>query len=191
MAEQAVVKNIDRGWFTTRNRPGDRTLESQLEGLDRLIAFVPGKSVLDIGCAEGLIGIHLIDKGAIAIHGIEVRDDHVKVANRLRKGRACTFETADANTWVPKRSYSIVTMLAVLHKLVDPTAACKRFAEAARELVVIRLPPYGSTIVDARSENKPFDIAAAMGEIGWLLDEETRGPFDEWVGYFTRGWYEE
>lgn len=174
------------GWFTTKRRRGDRTLKQQIEGLDRLITSARNRTVLDIGCAEGLISMHLIDHGAIAAHGIEIVAAHVEVANKLRKHRACMFETGDANDWKPKRQYDIVIMLAVLHKLRDPVAACKRYAAAAREQVVIRLPPYGTTIVDERSDNQPFDIAQAMTDEGWTLEEESRGPLNEWVGYYVK-----
>jgi predicted RNA methylase len=170
----------------TKGRPGDRSLTQQLEALDRLVASVRGKTVLDIGSAEGLISMHLIDKGAIAAHGVEIVPGHVEVANKLRKARACMFEVGDANTWAPQRQYDVVLMLAILHKLQDPSAACRRFARAARDLVVIRLPPYGSAIIDIRSGNVPHNIEAVMREEGWRLDEETRGPLNEWVGYFVR-----
>jgi 2-polyprenyl-3-methyl-5-hydroxy-6-metoxy-1,4-benzoquinol methylase len=174
------------GWFSSKGRPGDRTLESQLQGLDRLLEACPGKSVLDIGCAEGLISMHLVDRGSTATHGIEIVAGHIEVANKLRGARACAFEVGDANLWVPRRSYDIVIMLAVLHKLRDPTAAVKRYAEVAREMVVIRMPPYGFTIVDDRSDSVPHDILTAMTSAGWKLDSGSTGPFDEVVGYFVR-----
>ena len=180
-----MAEQVKEGWFTTKGRRGDRTLKSQVQGLARLIESVPGKSVLDIGCAEGLISMHLVDKGAIAAHGVEIIKGHVEVANKLRKDRPCMFEAGDANDWAPKRQYDIVIMLAVLHKLRDPTAAVKRYAAAARELVVIRMPPYGFMLRDERSGNVPHDIELAMNAAGWQLDHQTTGPTDEVVGYFV------
>ena len=175
------------GWFHTKRRPGDRAFDQQLTGLGPLINKVKGKSVLDIGCAEGLISHHLVDMGAVAAHGVEIVKGHIEVANKLRKDRACHFEVGDANEWTPKRQYDIVILLAILHKLRDPAAACRRFADAARELVVIRLPPYGTTIVDERSDFQPFDIAEVMKDAGFELGlNGPLGPFDEWMGYYTR-----
>lgn len=172
-------------WF---GKGGDRTLEQQLTGLDELLDHVPGKSVLDVGCAEGLISHHLIDNGAAAVHGLEVRADFVDEANRLRGDRACSFDVADANEYKPKREYDIVLMLAVLHKLKNPSDACKKFAKAARDLVVLRLPPKEAPfIIDERSGSKPFDIAKAMEDSGFRLGAHGRiGPFNEWMGYYTR-----
>ena len=171
-------------WF---GKGGDRTLAQQLTGLNALIQRVPGKSVLDVGCAEGLIGIHLYDAGACAVHGIEMRADFVAEANHLRGDRACTFEVADANRFVPKRDYDIVIMLAILQKLSNPMDACARFAGRARELVVLRLPPkLAPVIMDERSGNRPWDMDTAMKAAGFQRFLTTKGHLDEWVGYYAR-----
>lgn len=181
MAQQKV------GWFGTPGRPGDRTLEQQLTGLTPLRALVRGKTVLDLGCAEGLISIQLAQEGALAVHGIEIVPGHVAVANKLRGDLPVTFEVADANTYAPVRQYEVVIMLAILQKLRDPSAAAKRFAAAAREMVVLRLPPHGApTIIDDRSGNKPHRIGEVMAAEGWTLACVTRGHLDEHVSYWER-----
>lgn len=173
-----------KAWF---GKGGDRTIAQQLTGLQELTKRVPGKSVLDVGCAEGLIGIHLYDAGATAIHGLEIRPDYVAEANRLRGDRACTFEVADANVWVPKRNYQIVLMLAVLQKLKDPDQACVRFVRAARDLVVIRLPPKEAPcIVDERSGNRRVNIDDIMDIEGFRQITVTKGPLAEWTAYYER-----
>lgn len=176
-----------QGWFHTENRPGERSLEQQLAGLDELAARVKGKSVLDIGCAEGLIGIHLIDQGAVAVHGLEIVPERVKLANRLRGDRACTFEAADVNTYHPVREYDVVLLLAILHKLSDPYNACRRLADAARELVVIRLPAKEAPhVVDRRSRRQRYDIDAAMQSEGFERQLVVHGPLGEWTAYYNR-----
>jgi SAM-dependent methyltransferase len=183
MAQQKV-----KGWFWTPGRPGDRTIGDQMKGLNWLCDNCAGKSVLDIGCAEGLISIEMAKLGAVAVHGVEIVPQHVEVANRVRGDLPVTFEVADANTWRPKRSYDIVIALALLHKLRNPTAACAAFAEAAREAVVLRLPPeHAPTIVDERSKNEPHYIGKTMERAGFKLRESSYGGhFGEWVGVWTR-----
>lgn len=178
-----------KSWFEHgQDRKADRTLKQQLKGLGELQERVAGKTVLDIGCAEGLISIQLIDRGAIAVHGIEMRADYVDDGNRLRGDRACMFECANANEWTPVRQYDIVLMLAVLHKLKNPAEACMKFAQAARELVVIRLPPKRAPLVlDERSNMQPFDIAEVMRHAGFILGTHGLiGPHKEWMGYYER-----
>lgn len=166
---------------------GDRTLAQQLKGLDVLRARVPGYSVLDVGCAEGAISLQLCDDGAAAVHGIEIRPDFVEHANKARGDRAALFEVADANTYTPKRPYDFVLMLAVLHKLADPSAAAARLAAAAQQIVVVRLPPvHAPEVVDSRSGSKPHDIDKVLRGCGFRMLHRTRGEFDEWTGYYVR-----
>lgn len=175
-------------WFAINGAAGDRTLKQQIKGLGDLRDRIAGKTLLDVGCAEGLISTYLFDQGATAVHGIEVRPDFVEVATALRGDRAVTFEVADANDYEPVREYDIVILLAVLHKLRDPTAACKRFAAAARHMVVLRLPPKGApTIIDERSNSEKHDIGRAMTDSGFQLKNAGFiGPRDEWMGYYER-----
>jgi SAM-dependent methyltransferase len=176
------------GWFNTAGRPGDRTLKDQLVGLDTLIARVSGKTVLDVGCAEGLISLQLFDEGAVAVHGVEIVQGHVDVANKLRGDRACTFEQGDADHFMPKRQYDIVIMLALLQKLRNPTMACRKFAAAARELVVLRLPPRGDPLmlVDQRSGYIEHDIREAMLGSGFVLADVVSGHLGEHISYWER-----
>jgi len=186
-----MAEQVKAGWFTTKGRPGDRLLKQQVVGLGRLFERLgrrdPSMTVLDVGCAEGLITMKCFDEGAIACHGVEIVPGHVDVANDLRGERACTFEVGDANEWQPQRQYDVVLLLAILHKLRDPLEACKRFADAARTLVVIRLPPGGSVIRDERTNFHPFDVGATMEEAGFDLTRGgPDGPFGEWMGYYER-----
>lgn len=179
---------MTKGWFSTPGRPGDRTLDDQVKGLDWLFANCAGKTVLDIGCAEGLISIELAKCGALAVHGVEIVPEHVAVANKLRGDLPVTFEVGDANVWRPRRAYDIVIALALLHKLKNPTAAAAAFAEAAREAVVLRLPPeHAPTIIDPRSKNEPHHIGETMRRAGFKMrDAQHNGHFGEWVGVWTR-----
>lgn len=178
---------MGKGWFVTNGRPGDRTLKQQLVGLDRLFDEAKGKTVLDIGCAEGLISMELAKCGAIAVHGVEIVEEHVHVGNKLRGDLPVTIEVGDANTWAPKRDYDVVIMLALLQKVRDPSAVCARFAAAARDLVVLRLPPkHAPTVIDERSGNKPHHIDKVMAACGFECTEVLAGTFDEHVSYWKR-----
>lgn len=171
-----------RGWFKLDDQDGDRTLQDQLKGLESI--QWSGKTVLDLGCAEGLIAKHAALCGAAGVTGVEIVPGHVEVAKRLCDCLPCAFECADLNAWSTDEKFDIVLMLAILHKLRDPTAALAGFIASARELVVMRLPPKKAPwmIVDSRSGNQPHNMMAAMTGHGWKLVDEKRGHFDEWVG---------
>lgn len=173
----------------------DRTLAQQMMGLDRLFAEVEGRTVLDVGCAEGLLSIECVKAGAHSVYGVEIRVDAERDAWRNARRqlptsdqyRAC-FEVEDANDYQHYEKTDIVLLLAVLHKLRNPTAACARFAADARELVVIRMPPeHAPTIVDDRSGGEPHHIDVTMSKAGFVLEHSSNdGPFGEWVGYWRR-----
>lgn len=169
-------------------RLGARTLTQQLKGLEPLFDEVSGSTVLDVGCAEGLISIALAKAGAHSVDAVELLVDNLEVGRSLRGDLPVNFECANANTHVPRRaSYDIVLLLSILHKLKDPATRAKRYAMASRCLVVVRLPPERAPIVnEQRSGAVDIDIKAAIESVGFALERVVRGPFDEWTGYFRR-----
>ncbi len=177
-----------KGWFQGLGRDGDRTLEQQMTGLDPLLREVRGKSVIDAGCAEGLISIELAKAGASGVVGFEIVPGFVDLARESAGNLPCQFFVANLNEYdlTDKPHADIVLMLAILHKLKDPSAVCAALAGLARDLCVIRMPPSGLVIVDARSGNVPHDIGAVMARCGFVLESDGKGPLAEWLGYFRR-----
>jgi SAM-dependent methyltransferase len=186
---------MPRTWFHmegAHRRDSDRTLDQQLIGLDLLWPLVDNRSVLDVGCAEGLISIECCRQGAAYVHGIEIRADAVKLANHHGNGWPFEAVHADARDYTPRQPYDVVLLLAVLHKLRDPSAALVRLVAAASRHVVIRLPHDDWPVLrDMRSGNRPHDLERVMLRCGFELYETADGPVDsgkpaEWVGYFSR-----
>lgn len=182
------AQQVKRGWFTTDGRLGDRTLESQMLGLGPVFDACKGKTVLDLGCAEGLLSCEFARRGAVAVHGVEVVAEHVEVGRKLVGDLPVTLEVGDLNTWRPRRSYDIVLALALLHKLRNPAAAARELFFHANDLVVLRMPPAtGMTVVDARSGNTPYNIATVMDEEGFVrVHQSNDGPFGEYVAIWRR-----
>lgn len=182
------MKKPPKGWFTTERRDGDRTLAEQMEGLEHLAAEVQGKTVLDVGCAEGLIAIELARAGAAAVHGIEIVAGHIAMAQDMAGDLPCTFEVANLNEKVFQTGpgFDIVLALAVLHKLKDPSRVCREIAAQARDLCVIRLSPSGPVIIDARSDSVPHNIADVMLASGFVLERQLAVPRGEYLAYFRR-----
>ena len=184
----ANAPQVKKGWFSTAGRPGDRELADQLKGLNWLLANCAGKTVLDAGCAEGLISIELAKAGAVAVHGVEIVRGHVEVGNKLRGDLPVTLEVADMNVWAPRRDYDIVIGLAILQKLRNPSAVARTLADAARETVIFRLPPRNAPfVIDERSGCTPHNIATVMDRAGFNLAEAANdGHLGEWVGRWAR-----
>lgn len=183
----AKTPGVKGRWFG-----GDRTREQQLTGLDRLWRAIHGRSVLDVGCAEGVISLECAKRGARLVTGLEIRDDAVVAARSLSQGSPyrdrMAFYVTDVEPFDTTNRFDVVLMLAILHKLKDPSVVCRRLAALAVELVVIRLPPAGApVIIDSRSGNRPHNIDATMIESGFYLEYcGCIGPLGEWMGYYRR-----
>lgn len=177
-----------KGWYVLPGlRDGDRTLESQIAGLDFGIALV-GKTVLELGAAEGLMSRWFIEHCAAAsVHGIEIVPGHVELGRKIA-GKQVKLEVANCDTWRPKRAYDVSVALALLHKLQDPLACLGAMAGATKEMVVIRLPSACApwVITDARTNFKPWDVDHCMRANGFELVDSTMGPFDEPTGFWRR-----
>jgi len=80
----ALVPGARKGWFKTAAQDGDRTLEEQLLGLDALAPLKPKADILDLGCAEGLILLHLMRAhGARHGAGVSIVPGEIAMAKRL------------------------------------------------------------------------------------------------------------
>lgn len=179
-----------KGWFQGLGRDGDRSLEQQMIGLERVVEAVPGKTVIDAGCAEGLITMVLSKAGATRCVGLEIVPGFVAVATTLadEQDLDCEFVEANLNNFdvTQLKPADIVLMLAVLHKVKQPSQVCADLAALAKEMCVIRLPPSGLVIRDARSGNVPHDIGEVMTRSGFVLDAVVDTTLGEWLGYFRR-----
>lgn len=184
------MKDFSKPWFKIDDRDSERTLDQQMQGLGYLKDFCRGKTILDVGCAEGLISMELVQHhGAKLANGVELVDDRVHAANKRCRdlGIAAQYYIGEAENFVPKDQYDIVLMLAILHKLKNPTAACAAYADHCRELMVIRLPAsMGPVIIDPRSNNNPHDIHRVLTNRGFRLLDVTNGAYDEWCGYYGK-----
>lgn len=183
-----------RGWFAIPGvQAGDRTVEQQLKGLGPLFDEVSGKTVLDLGCAEGMIARELITRGASFVQGMEGNRAFVDRAEQVLDGVRGGVLHCDLNgIWaMPSHAdgdrWDVVLMLAVLHKLREPGTTLRYVAQHQPGLIVVRLPPETApVIVDSRSGNRPYNVQADLETHGYALEQVTRGHFDEWCGYFRR-----
>jgi SAM-dependent methyltransferase len=170
-------------WFDTDTKKGKVTLEQQLTGLDLLKEIVPGKTVFDLGCAEGQIAAQVKAWGASKVHGADNRRDAVAHAVTL----GVNAFMADADRFQPGKNYDVILLLGILHKLKHPEETLRLMLAACDETCVIRLPCGQWPILrDSRSGGKPIDLGAAAAESWFRLFAEAEGPHGQWVGYLYR-----
>jgi hypothetical protein len=180
-----------KSWFDMKKGAAfERTLVDQMRGLRPVVDEFrqsAGKgrplSCLDVGCAEGLIGIEMAKAGASAVLGIELVEQRVKDAMRLRGDLPCTFEVGNVAAYQPKRPYDVLLALSILHKLPNPSGTLYRLVHSfCRRMVVIRLPPGGPVVIDPRSNNEPHDLDAVLSDLGFNLEHEAEGSLREYIG---------
>lgn len=138
-------KRGEGGWFTIPGlQEGERTLEEGVRGLEPLAEHAEGASVLDLGCAEGLIGQWFLEHWAYRVDGLDASKPMLDVGRSLAGPLPMTLQWADFNapgTWPPMASqYDIVLCLSVLHKLREPRALLDYACLKARRWLAVRVP---------------------------------------------------
>lgn len=164
------------GWFAVPGlQTGDRTFDDQAAGLDAAFAECAGKTVLDIGCAEGLISHEFARQGAASVHGIELLEEHLIVARQLGEGLACTWQQAHIETLItaqakPKR-YDIVLALAVIHKVHNMRKALTWAARSSSGLLLLRTGNrYDRGVMVSKRDGSSVMVAEILAAEGFALE---------------------
>jgi Trans-aconitate methyltransferase len=185
-------------WFKIGEAPGLRFLKEQLEGLVELWPLCRRARVLDLGCAEGLLGKYLLDTiGADLLHGVEVMPERVAVAAKLCEGYFnARFAAHDLNDLAglqlklaglgeidSKVEYDVTLLLAILHKLREPAACLRWVAERTARAIAVRMPGPERTFLNRHTNAvfNPFEVLK-----GWQLISEKPGPRNELTLVFKR-----
>lgn len=176
-------------WFKIGEAHGLRFLKEQLLGLDAVRALASRASVLDLGCAEGLVGKYLIDThGADLLQGVEYLPERVEEAQRQCAGYInAQFFQADLNDLkaVEKAmgemllpGYGVVLLLAILHKLREPEHLLKWAADHCIGVMAVRYPGAVPefTLKHAKRTCAPDKMLRGWG---WKPIAEMPGPRNE------------
>lgn len=181
-----------KGWFKIPGvQEGERTLEEQLLGLEPLLDQVQGKTVLDIGCAEGLISRAVVERGAVKVRGLDCNVENIEAAQRLGLDpHRAFFAVHNANEIGPDEEAclhsDIVLGLAIFHKLQRPAESLAAWSRFARELLVIRLPGGSEGEFLAKHSKARCDVAEVLPPLGFILERTETGPRGELVQYWRR-----
>lgn len=189
--------NESGAWFDIPGvQKGRRTLEEQMTGLAHLGALVRGKTVCDLGCAEGLIALECAKAGAARVYGCDYNPALITTARALaeRQPEALRprFELVDLRELMkaelPSPAYDVVLALAVIHKLQQPRELVEFCADVAREWVIYRLPERndGSSVRAKHNCIATVNVLQVMSGKGFNLDRVERGPRRESVQYWRR-----
>ncbi len=196
------VAVVTKGWFKVPGvRPdGDRTLKEQMMGLERALAECKGKTVLDLGCAEGLISLEFAKAGAKSVVGIELLSAHLAVARTVCRKyvaqgviRFVCGHLGDIIVATCREDFSadIVLALGIIHKLDDPNVPMAFAADCAKELLCFRAPakvtPEGADyLVKSKFKDNVCNVPKLMREKGFADEGTVPGVRGEGVQYWRR-----
>lgn len=167
-------------WFTIPGvQDGERTLEESIKGLHVLRHVALGSTILDLGCAEGLISQWLLDCGAKSAEGYDNRAVRLQAGKRimsvLPEPYGVKFGYMDfrkPNTWPElKPKYDIVLALSVLHKLRKPQLLLTLAMMKCERWLAIRAPARvlkGGLAIHKTVENNGFKLASESDEGSWV-----------------------
>ncbi|SNB73898.1 Methyltransferase domain-containing protein [Arboricoccus pini] len=123
---------------------GHMDYRSRIVGFEALYPYLAGQSVLDLGCAEGLILDHLLPAGPASIHGVDNSQHRIEAARRLFTDPRLRFDVADLNDPTCFQSssfaarYDVVMILGVYQHLL---------AERRAQMLAEALARCGSTFI--------------------------------------------
>jgi 2-polyprenyl-3-methyl-5-hydroxy-6-metoxy-1,4-benzoquinol methylase len=181
-------------WFKREGKEGgDRTLEEQMLGIEKALDIAKGKSVLDLGCAEGLISREFLKAGAKSVTGIDIMKTYIAVAVKLCKDFTnAKFIHSDLNAYIRssnRKKYDVVLALAIIHKAKKPNDFLKLAIGSCNPsgVIVIRYPIRQSDgIIKSKHCDNTCDVIKTMADNGFVSDGKFAGPKDEVVEYWTR-----
>lgn len=159
--------------------------ELRMSGLERLAGTCSGKSILDLGTAEGLVAYRFLRQGAALLHGFDIVPERIEAARHIcGEFPGAAFWSGDISDWRSFRAkhaenllahYDIVLYLGVHHHLPDAgrDSALEGAAAMSRDILALRTP-------DACYEEKR--VADKLLNLGFWLSEERRNPDGQELG---------
>lgn len=168
-----------KGWFKLPGQEGDRTLEEQIFALQPALAECKGKTVLDMGCAEGLISFEFAKAGATRVLGIDVVYAHLEVANSLKGDLPVEFKRYNLKKVRGERAgvkFDIVLALGVIHKMDYPIHALEWAARSCNDLLLLRSGLGARNgIIKGKHSGITCDSHAVLKREGFKLEKTEKG----------------
>jgi SAM-dependent methyltransferase len=199
-----------RAWVHTYEQTVQDEMDLRL--LDRLqtVDWSAPRSVLDLACGTGRVGVWLKGRSSAALDGIDVTPEMLEVARR--RGVYRTLRIADvSNTGLPAGTYDLCTQSLADEHLPDLRPLYREVARITKRegyFVLVGFHPYflmaGMPTHFDRAPGEPVTIRSyvhllsdhvkAAHAVGWSLRELDEGLIDDawvrkkpkWAGYF--GW---
>jgi 2-polyprenyl-3-methyl-5-hydroxy-6-metoxy-1,4-benzoquinol methylase len=153
--------------------------ESRLQDIDLILPFIAGSDILDIGCAEGLIALRLMQEGANSVHGFDIDPGRIMSAHALAaKHEKAEFRVGSVVPWddflkrhgdLLRPSYNLVLFLDVYQHLPmhSRDTILDRLLMMSKNLFAIRTPDqlFETANLHERITQSGF-VASGVGKLG-------------------------
>lgn len=170
---RALTIDDGRSHYTAdsaRGLLGKWPVTERLAGLSAVLDSVRGRSVLDLGCAEGVIARACLDHGAVAIHGFELDASRIATCRQLNPEPLAHFLPGSVSPWSEliqqtptlRAAYDVVLHLGLHHHLPvrERRAVLTGALERCREVFALRTPEavWQSEKLDALIRSQGFAL---------------------------------
>lgn len=182
------------GWFAIPGyQTGDRTLDEQIAGCEDGLAAARGKTIIDLGCAEGLISRRFLEAGACSLVGLDHSEEKIKTARMICKDfQNAMFLPTDLMSWFKSHGkfqyqYDIVLALSIITKFPDPAVILRYAADSCADLLLLRTSakPCDGWYY-AKHGGKACNVIDVLTERGFTAIKQVPGTHDEGVWYWRR-----
>jgi len=109
-----------------------RIKEGKAERGINTLKMIEGKDVLDVGCAGGDLSKQIAEMG-FSVHGIDVLESSIEIANDFHKLENTTYEVRDVlKQPFPPNSFDCITFLETIEHVENPALFLKEFHRILR-----------------------------------------------------------
>lgn len=123
-----------------------------------------GETYLDIGTMEGFFPFDALRRGAKHATGLDMNPNYVHNANVLaqQQGLPADFHLLDIDSETPSGKYDYVSMLNVLHHVMDPLEVIQKLISVTRKKLILEVAGLGP------HERKKLGISRLTG---WFVNQ--------------------
>jgi SAM-dependent methyltransferase len=150
-AARAIPRRFDRPYYhdPARGVLGHSHAANRLVALQDVLADAADRTVLDLGCAEGLMAEKFLQAGARHVTAFDVKPSRIATARRLMSTPRARFDVADLGDWNAFErahalldGYDIVLFLGIYQHLpkASRAATLRGAAGKTRHRLAVRAP---------------------------------------------------
>jgi SAM-dependent methyltransferase len=144
--------------------------------VDEVKEYIPGASVLDVGCALGRMVFEYEKLGAKRAVGIDTSKQFIRYANTRKTGEQVEFILGDImKAPLPPRSFKFISCINVIDRVKNPPKLLETLHELlAFDGVLLLVDPYDWDLSPTLKEFRVDDMKTLINADKWQLIRERR-----------------